>query len=138
MVKQKIIPPGLKQGDTVAVISPSFAIDEEKTGKATFFDVTVSDTTGRDRAVTLVYSIPVPAENSLWLQDPRQSLKVEANREYVNAGRFSAGANGRLSRYPFAALISGNQGIGIGINMAAPAFFRVGYNAASKELFIAR
>ena len=34
MVKQKIIPPGLKQGDTVAVISPSFAIDEEKTGKA--------------------------------------------------------------------------------------------------------
>ena len=111
--------------------------NEEKTGRATFFDFTISDTTGKDRALTLAYSIPVPAENSLWLQDPRQSLKVEANREYVNAGRFSAGANGRLSRYPFAALISGNQGIGIGINMAAPAFFRVGYNAASKELFIA-
>jgi hypothetical protein len=110
---------------------------QEKTGKAIFFDVTVSDTTGKDRAVTLVYSIPVPAENSLWLQDPRQSLTVEANREYMNAGRFSAGANGRLSRYPFAALVSGNQGIGLGIDIAQPAFFRVGYNAASKELFIA-
>jgi hypothetical protein len=111
--------------------------NEEKTGKATFFDVTVSDTTGKDRAVTLVYSIPVPAENSLWLQDPRRSPAVEANREYMNAGRFSVGANGRLSRYPFAALVSGNQGIGLGIDMAWPAFFRVGYNAASKELFIA-
>jgi hypothetical protein len=110
---------------------------QEQTGKATFFDVIVSDTTGKDRAVTLVYSIPVPAENSLWLQDPRRSLTFEANREYMNTGRFSAGANGRLSRYPFAALVSGDQGIGIGIDMAQPAFFRVGYNAASKELFIA-
>jgi hypothetical protein len=110
---------------------------QEQTGRATFFDVTVSDTTGKDRAVTLVYSIPVPAENSLWLQDPRRSLTVEANREYMNTGRFSAGANGRLSRYPFAALVNGNQGIGIGIDMAQPAFFRVGYNAVSKELFIA-
>ena len=111
--------------------------NEEKTGEATLFDVTISDTTGRDRAVTLVYSIPVPAENCLWLQDPRRSMAVEPNGEYVNAGRFSVGANGRLSRYPFAALVSDNQGIGIGIDMDEPAFFRVGYNAASKELFIA-
>jgi hypothetical protein len=111
--------------------------NQEQNGRATFFDVTISDTTGKDRAVTLVYSIPVPAENSLWLQDPRRSLTVEANREYMNTGRFSAGANGRLSRYPFAALVNGNQGVGIGIDMARPAFFRVGYNASSKELFIA-
>jgi hypothetical protein len=111
--------------------------NQEQNGRATFFDVTISDTTGKDRAVTLVYSIPVPAENSLWLQDPRRSLTVEANREYMNTGRFSVGANGRLSRYPFAALVNGNQGISIGIDMARPAFFRVGYNASSKELFIA-
>jgi hypothetical protein len=55
----------------------------------------------------------------------------------MNTGRFSAGANGRLSRYPFAALVSGNQGIGLGIDMDQPAFFRAGYNAASKELFLA-
>src|SRR4030042_87330 len=81
----------------------------EQTGGATFFDVTISDTTGTDRAVTLVYAIEVPAEKCLWLQDPRRSLTVEANREYVNAGSFSAGANGRLVRFPFAGLGRGNQ-----------------------------
>jgi hypothetical protein len=110
---------------------------QEQTGKATFFDVTISDTTGKDRAITLVYAIEIPAEKCLWLQDPRRSLAVEANQEYVNAGSFSAGANGRLSRYPFAALVSGNQGIGLGIDMDRPAFFRAGYNAETKELFLA-
>ena len=110
---------------------------EEQTGKATFFDVTISDTTGKDRAITLIYAIPTPIEKCRWLQDPRRSLAVEANQEYVNAGRFSAGVNGRLSRYPFAALVSGNQGIGLGIDMDRPAFFRAGYNAETKELFLA-
>ena len=45
---------------------------QEKIGNATFFDVTISDTTGKDRAVTLVYAIPIPAENCRWLQDPRR------------------------------------------------------------------
>lgn len=109
----------------------------EQTSYATFYDVTISDTTGNDRAITLVYAIPIPAAKCLWLEDPRRSMIVETNREYVNAGRFSAGANGRLSRCPFAALVSGNQGIGIGIDMSRPAFFRVGYNAGTKELFLA-
>jgi len=73
---------------------------EEQTDKATFFDVTISDTTGKDRAITLIYAIPAPVEKCRWLQDPRRSLAVEANQEYMNTGRFSAGANGRLSRYP--------------------------------------
>ena len=111
--------------------------NEEQTGNATFFDVTISDTTGEDRAITLVYAIEIPAEKCLWLQDPRRNLTVEANQEYVNASRFSAGANGRLSRYPFAALVGGNQGIGLGIDMDRPAFFRVGCNAETKELFLA-
>ncbi|MBN2593370.1 MAG: hypothetical protein JXA81_07680 [Sedimentisphaerales bacterium] len=110
---------------------------QEQTDKTTFFDVTISDTTGKDRAITLVYTIPVPTGKSRWLQDPHRSLIVETNQEYMNAGRFSAGANGRLSRYPFAALISGNQGVTLGIDMDRPAFFRVGYNAEAKELFLA-
>ncbi len=109
----------------------------EQTAKATFFDVTISDTSGKDRAITLIYAVPVPLENSLWLQDPRRSPAVEANQEYVNAGRFSAGVNGRLSRYPFAALVSDNEGIGLGIDMAQPAFFRIGYNSEAQELFLA-
>jgi len=109
----------------------------KRNGNATFFDVTISDRTGKDRAVTLVYAIPIPTENCRWLQDPRRSVAVEVGQEYVNAGRFSTGANGRLSRFPFAALASDDRGVGLGIDMARPAFFRVGYNAGTKELFLA-
>ena len=108
-----------------------------QSGDATFFDVTVSDRTGKDRAITLVYAVPVSAENCRWLQDPRQSLNVEEGREYTNAGSCSAGANGRLSRYPFAAVVSADRGVGLGIDMAHPAFFRTGYNAETEELFLA-
>ena len=110
---------------------------QEQTDKATFFDVTISDTTGEDRAITLIYAIPITAEECIWLQDPRQSLAVESNQEYVNAGSFSAGANGRLSSYPFAALSDAEQGTCLGIDMDRPAFFRAGYNAETKELFLA-
>ena len=104
---------------------------------ATFFDATLADTTGKDRAVTLVYSIPVPAEQLRWLHDPRRANEVEPGREYINAGRFRVGANGRLSRYPLAAVTDGTRGVGLGIDMARPAFFRIGYNAGTEELFLA-
>jgi hypothetical protein len=109
----------------------------EKTGEATFFDVTISDTTGKDRAVTLIYAVPVPAEQCSWLQDARHTAPVRPGREYAVTARSSAGANGQLSRYPFAAVVVDGRGVGLGIDMAQPAFFRVGYNAGTEELFLA-
>jgi len=109
----------------------------QRSGNTAFFDVTLSDTTGKDRAVTLVYAIPVPREKLKWLQDPHQSIPVELDREYLMASSFGVGANGRLSRYPFAAVAADETGLGIGIDMAWSAFFRVGYNAATEELFLA-
>ncbi len=109
----------------------------EQTDDATFFNVTVSDTTGKDRAVTLIYTIPAPWDECRWLQNPRSSLVVDPGREYITAGRSSAGANGQLSRYPFAAVVRNDRGIGLGIDMSQPAFFRVGYNSGTGELFLA-
>lgn len=105
--------------------------------EAKLLDVTLSDTTGKDRAVTLIYSVPVPADGLQWLQDPRQSVAVSPRREYVNASHCRAGANGRLSRYPLAAVADANSGVALGIDMARPAFYRLGYNAATQELFLA-
>ncbi len=105
--------------------------------EATYYDIHLTDQRGQDRAVTLIYSIPVSAQACRWLHDPRTSTPVEANREYVNAGQFSAGVNGRLSRYPFAAVTQDNQGTALGIDMAHPAFFRVGYHGGTEELFLA-
>jgi hypothetical protein len=110
---------------------------KKRVDQATFYDVTISDKTGKDRAVTLIYAVPVPAGQCYWLQDPRRSTMVEPVREYVNVNRFSVGANGQLSRYPFAAVTSDNQGCALGIDMARPAFFRAGYNCGTGELFLA-
>ena len=127
--------------DFIQFDQPAFGLEidchKQQTGNATFYDVTISETTGEDRAITLLYAIPVEPSKCRWLQDPRRSLAVEPGREYMNAGRFSAGVNGRLSRYPFAAVATAERGIGLGIDMASPAFFRCGYNAGTGELFLA-
>jgi len=104
---------------------------------ATFYDVTLSDTTGEDRAVTLVHAIPVEGAGLRWLDGPRRSSPVERGREYMTAGRFRVGANGRLSRWPLGAVAGGGRGQAVAIDMAQPAFYRIGYNAASRELFLA-
>lgn len=125
-------------------------------GAARFFEVTLRDTTGRDRAVTLVYAVPVrvtalgeggaagpphtPDPNAAevrWLEDPRRSVPATGAREYMLAGRFHVGANGRLSRYPLGAVALGRRGMAAGIDMQQPAFFRIGYHAATGELFLA-
>lgn len=129
-------------------------LDRKKTdqGGATFFDATLTDTSGKDRAITLVYALPVERvlkiptvvsirppsyEKSVWSEDPRRAITVMAGREYVSAGRFHAGANGRLSRYPLGAVYVPMRGTALGIDMSRPAFFRIGYNAGTEELFLA-
>jgi len=125
-----------------------------QTGVTTFFDVTLSDTSGKDRAVTLIYTVPIAAKKCAWLQDPRHGIEIQPDREYIHAARLAVGSNGRLSRYPFAAVATDEGGIGLGIDMAWPAFFRVGavlrrsrrnsasgpvpsLRSGSKELFLA-
>jgi hypothetical protein len=73
-----------------------------------------------------------------WLDDPRRSEPVEAGREHLRATHFSpVGSNGRLSQYPLGAVASDDQGQALAIDMARPAFYRIGYNAATGELYLA-
>jgi len=101
-----------------------------------YVDATLSDTTGRDRAVTLVYAIPVSPYSLRWLHSPRNDQSVETRREYTNAAAFRV-AGGRLSRYPLGAVADMNRGTALAIDMARPAFYRIGYNAGTSELFLA-
>ncbi|MBN2137043.1 MAG: hypothetical protein JW720_04500 [Sedimentisphaerales bacterium] len=105
--------------------------------EARFFDVELIQTERRDRAITLYYTVPFSGKDCFWLESPRRTTAVAETGEYVNASNFVVGANGRLSRYPFAAVTAGQRGLAIGIDMARPAFFRAGYNAGTKELFLA-
>ncbi len=112
-------------------------VKQSQQGGATLFDVTLSDTTGKDRAVTLIYAVPIGAKGLRWFEDPRRATEVEAGQEIVRGGHFPAGANGRLSRYPLGAVQSQAQAVALGIDMARPAFFRIGCNAGTGELFLA-
>ena len=104
---------------------------------AMFVDAEVRDTTGRDRAITLIYAVSVEARFApLVARSTVERASSEAGREYVSATQFRAGL-GRLSRYPLAAVTDGQHGAALGIAPERPAFFRAGYNAGSRELFLA-
>jgi hypothetical protein len=105
-------------------------------GKAVFFTGSLADTSGKDRAVTLVYAAPVSGDGWRWLAGPRQDFAASPH-ENVSASRFGDVGTGRLSLYPFAAVRKGNQGQAIALDMGKPAFFRVGFAAGSSELYIA-
>lgn len=102
------------------------------------YDVTLRDTSGKDRAITLIYSLPVTSSSLQWYDDPRRAEPMAADKEFMNASRFSRiGANGRLSRYPLGCVGDGQQGVALGIDPLQPAFYRIGLNAATAELFLA-
>ncbi len=129
------------QGDVVQLdgnpLGIQSQVEETTQDGSTFFDVTLIDTTGRDRAVTLFYAVPLPRNGLNWLQDPRHSKPVAPLQEYVSTSGFRVGANGRLSRWPLAAVANEKHGTALGIDMRRPAFFRIGYSAGTEELYIA-
>ena len=112
-------------------------VEKAEQGGVRFFKGKLTDTTGKDRAVTLVYTVPVSGQGLRWLANPRQELPAKPPGEYLADVRFSAGANGRLSRYPFGAVANGKEGRAVAIDMGWPAFFRVGFSTGSGELYIA-
>lgn len=122
--------------DFVRIGRRALGVDLEVRRDGDFFDATLTATGGADRAVTLVYAIPVAGDGWRWLAGPRRSEAAAGNREYVVAQAQPAGT-GRLSRYPFAAVSDGRRGLGLGIDMEHPAFFRCGFNAGTRELFLA-
>ena len=104
----------------------------------TFFDVRLEDKTGKDRALTLAYTLPLEKEGLTWFHDPRRAMPLsEAKSEVMNTTRHPVGANGLLSRYPFGAVAAAGKGHAIGIDLATPLVFRTGCQPQTRELFLA-
>ena len=108
-----------------------------QTGQIT--QVTLVNSDAQDRCLTLVYAVPVSPEGLTWCEHPRSSIAVEPNKEYVLTTSIpNVGTGGRLSMYPFAAVAGEQQGgIGVGIDLKTPAFFRTGYSSGTGELYVA-
>jgi hypothetical protein len=103
---------------------------------ARWFDVTVTDTTDTDRALTVGYTLPMPEGEWLWLRDAGTAVPAAGNREFLEGNRFSAGVNGMLSKYPLGAVANGQRGSAICVDLFTPAFHRIGFAAPSRELYL--
>lgn len=100
-----------------------------------------------DRALTFVYSISVPyfqiatsnekTEPFYWLDDPRRSRPIVGDGEFIASRSVPEIGGGRLSHYPIGGVACGNRVLGLGVDPDFPAFYRIAFNAASRELYIA-
>lgn len=111
----------------------------EKLGPGDSIDVRLKWTGSGDKLLTLSYLYPVSGNDQfpvVWYPDPRREEAISGIGEYTVATRTRAGVAHRLSRWPFAAIRSGDTGHAIGIDMTLPAVFRVGYQAGLRCLFV--
>ncbi len=97
--------------------------------------VTVSDTTGADRAVTAYFVLPLPALKWTWHDDIVRSLPTVPGGEYRNAQSWPAA--GASSAYPFSSLTTPNAGLSLAVPMDCPRVSRFVYNSSLNALFIA-
>jgi hypothetical protein len=96
----------------------------------------IKDLTGRDRAVTVCLSVPLDARGWRWGRGLRAEERIGSEGDYQTTVEV-AGGTGRMARYPMAAVSGAREGWAVGYPLDVPRINRVGYNAASKELYAA-
>ncbi|MCC6444607.1 MAG: hypothetical protein IT210_14265 [Armatimonadetes bacterium] len=99
-------------------------------------DGEIEDTAGQDRAVSLYFALPINGRGGLWWDDIRQSRRIDAASEYLNAAGCGAGANGKINLYPFSAVTRGAN-LSLALPLDRPRLYRIAYNARSQQYYIA-
>jgi hypothetical protein len=99
------------------------------------FDVTLTEKTGRDRAVSFVYAVALPDGPITWHETMRRSETFTLGERQYNVSQGEAG-RGRLARWPFGAVTCGGSGFALGIDPEAPALHRFGANATTRQLYV--
>src|SRR5208337_1724495 len=97
----------------------------------------VTDTAGKDRAVTLLFALPLDATGWQWGDDVRRSRLIGGSGEFANTVSLRCGANGKMSLYPLAAVWDERTGLALGLDMDHPAQYRLVYHAGTRQFFIA-
>ncbi|MBI2299907.1 MAG: hypothetical protein HYU66_13355 [Armatimonadetes bacterium] len=97
----------------------------------------LTDTTGKPRAMTLLFALPVDAGGWRWGQDMRTETVVGGAGELGNHSNIGCGSNQQLSRYPLANVAGPAGGLSLGIDMRRPAQYRLGYSSTAKLLYLA-
>jgi len=94
------------------------------------------DTTGRDRAITLLFALPVDARGARWGTGIHGAEEIRAG-ESTDTVSMGTGATGTMSRYPFSCVYGPDFGLGLGLDLDRPCQYRLAYNADTQQYFIA-
>ena len=98
----------------------------------------VRDLTGRDRAVTVYFTVPVDALGWQWGDDIRRSRPIQAGETYSDTvGVGGAGANRNAAKFPLAGVSGPRDGIAAAVPITDARLCRLAYDAASRELYVA-
>jgi len=97
----------------------------------------VIDTRGGDRAVTLVFALPVDTTGWRWDDDIRRGRAVTGTGEFANTVAVQCGATGTMSLYPLGAVHDDRTGLALAIDMGHPAQYRIACVPAAKQVLLA-
>lgn len=106
-------------------------------GGARFFDVTLTDVQGGDRALTLVWAIPLGGGKLTWFDSPRTMKDVTATKGECRETESTPCGAGCHSRWPFLAAAVDGKGIALGFDPRCPAFSRVSLHPGLRLLYAA-
>jgi hypothetical protein len=104
---------------------------------AVFVHGEVRDTTGKDRAVTAYFALPIDAMGWQWSDDMRAGRVIEAGTTYINSTNIGAGLTGYASLYPLATISGPDEGVALGVPLDQPRVCRLAYDSSSRELYAA-
>jgi uncharacterized repeat protein (TIGR01451 family) len=100
----------------------------------------VADTSVSTRALTLYFALPISAtEDWTWGDDIRTSQTISGMLEFANfsSEHQGIGANGYLSKYPWASLSGPRGGIALGVPLDSPRAMRLIHNPITNQFYVA-
>src|SRR5437016_298298 len=93
---------------------------------------TVTDTSGKDRAITLSLCLPLDAVGGTWWDDPQRSRPIDHGL-FSNLSDRAGGVDNSASLYPLAVVAHGATATCLACPLDEPRMVRFVYDAGRKE-----
>ena len=124
---------GLRETCTLADRALTLTADYRAKGDSLEVAGEIADTSGKDRAVTVSFRLPLEAKGWTWFDDLEHSQPIEPAGNYGAARPF--GERRTIALYPFAALGDAGRALALAVPMDQPRVFRTCYEPG-KGFFI--
>src|SRR5678809_298961 len=85
---------------------------------------TVTDTTERDRLVTLAFCVPISGESWTWWDDPQRHRPANGDKPLCNVTDNAGGLNNQASFYPLAVMSTADRAVCLAVPPSVPRMVR--------------